>query len=86
MTNYHFSDFYLNMTVGARKYLRFVTAVYVIFGILCAGLYLDWFGLTDRMNAYILAGQLFLSMIRSTAAAVLMTLLIDMMGRRYGEE
>ena len=86
MTIQNFSDFYLNMTACARKYMCFVTFVFVAAGIICAGLYLNWFRFSDRVNSYILADQLFFSMIRSTAASVMMTLLIDMLGRRYGEE
>ncbi|MBQ9901971.1 MAG: hypothetical protein IJM51_06255 [Clostridia bacterium] len=86
MTNENFFDFYLHLTAGARKYLCFVTAVFLIAGIICAGLYLNLFGFTDSVNAYIFAGQLLDSMIRSMTAATVMTLLIDMLGRRYGEE
>lgn len=86
MTNENFFDFYRHLTAGARKYLCFVTAVFLIAGIICAGLYLNLFGFTDSVNAYIFAGQLLDSMIRSMTAATVMTLLIDMLGRRYGEE
>ncbi len=86
MRNENFSDFYLNISVNARKYLCFVTAVFVIAGIICAGLYLDCFGFADRVNSYILADQLWHSMIRSMTAATLMTLLIDMPDRRSGAE
>ena len=86
MTNEKFSDFYLNLSGCAKKYLCFVTAVFILSGIICAGLYLNWFGFADGVNSYILAEQLLHSMIRSMTAATMMTLLIDLLGRRYGED
>ena len=86
MTNEKFSDFYRNLSGSAKKYLGFVTAVFIVSGIICAGLYMNWFGFADRVNSYILAEQLLHSMRRSMTAATMMTLLIDMLGRRSGED
>ena len=89
MNNEKFSDFSLFLSSPGklvRKFLWFVTAVYVISGVICAGLYLNAFGFFDSVNSYILAEVLLHSMIRSMTAATMMTLLIDMLGRRSGED
>lgn len=87
MNNEKFSDFSLffsSLGKTSSQYLCYVTAVFIISGLICAGLYLNIFGFVDRVNSYILADELMHSMIRSTAAATLMALLIDLMEKRYG--
>ena len=86
MNNEKFSDFSLFLSSPGklvRKYLWFVTAVYVISGVICAGLYLNAFGFFDSVNSSILAEVLLHSMIRSTSAATLLALLIDIMEKRH---
>ena len=85
MNNEKFSDFYAfysSLGENARKYLRFVAVVFVMSGIVCAGLYLHLFGMIDRVNSYILAEELLHSMIRSTTAATILTLLLDLAEKR----
>ena len=84
MSNQKFSLFSLNLCRSARKYLCFVTAVYLIAGIICAGLYLDLFGFIDSVNSYILADELLGSMIRSMTAAAMMVFAIDLLSAMYG--
>lgn len=83
MSNEKFS---VNLSRYAQGYLIFVSIAFIIAGAVCAGLFWNVFGLTDSVNAYILATELFHSMIRTTAAAVMMTLAIDLLSHRYGEE
>ena len=88
MNNEKFSDFSLLFSEpgkNARRYLSFVTAVYTVFGIICAGLYLNCFEFVDSVNSYIIADELMYSMIRSTAAATMLTLLIDLLEKRYAD-
>ena len=87
MNNEKFSDFSSIFSAPgktARKYLRFVTGVFLISGLVCAGLYLHFFGWIDRAHSYILADELLYSMIRSTSAATMLALLIDLMEKKYG--
>lgn len=67
----------LSLSPHAQQYLRFVTAAFIVTGLICAGLYANVFWFVDRTNAYIMATELYHSMIRTTAAATMMTLLID---------
>lgn len=86
MNNEKFSDFSLFTSSPGkfgRRYLWFVTAMFVLSGVVCAGLYLNAFRFIDRVNSYILAEELLHSMIRSTAAATLLVLMIDLMEKRY---
>ena len=85
MSNEKFSLFSLKLCSHARKYLCFVTAVYLIAGIICAGLYLNVFGFIGSVNSYILADELLGSMIRSMTAAAIMVLTIDLLSAMYGE-
>ena len=75
-----------DLSKSAQRYLRFVSLAFCGACIICAGLYCDVFGFVDRVNAYLLADELMHSMIRATAAAVMMTLTIDLLSRRCGEE
>ena len=89
MNNEKFSDFSLFHSAPGRfvrKYLWFVTFVFVVSGVICGGLYLNAFGCVDRVNAYILADTIMCSMIRSTVAATALTMLIDSAGKRYREQ
>lgn len=72
-----------NLSKHAQMYLVFVTAVFVAAGIICAGLFMNVFGFIDSVNSYILATELFHSMIRTVSASTMMTLLIDFVSRRY---
>lgn len=76
----------VNLSKYAQSYLRFVAAVFVGAGAVCAGLYFHVFGFVDSVNSYILATELFHSMIRTVSAATLMTLLIDFISQRYESE
>lgn len=76
----------LKLSKHAQRYLSFVTTVFVAAGIICAGLFMNVFGFIDSVNSYILATELFHSMIRTISAAVMMTLIIDFISRRNGEE
>ena len=78
MIKHKISDFYFTIGKNSRKYLYFVTAVFITAGFICGALYTNQFGFIDRVNAYILAEELMHSMIRSMTAATLMTLLIDL--------
>lgn len=71
------------LTSSAQSYLIFVTVAFTVTGVICAGLFLGWFGGLDRVNAYIMGTELFHSMIRTASAATMMTLLIDFLSRRY---
>ena len=73
------------LTGSAQSYLVFVTAVFTVAGVICAGLFLGWFGDVDPVSAYIMGTELFHSMIRTASAAAAMTLLIDFLSRRYGD-
>lgn len=79
MSNEKKSVFSIKIGRRARIFIRFVTAVYVIAGAICAGLFMNVFGFIDSVNSYILAEELLHSMIRSTVAATMMTLLIDLL-------
>ena len=80
-----FSENYFEFGKYAKKYLRFVSAAFFVSGMICAGLYLNAFGFVDRVNSYILADEFLRSMIRSTAAAAMLTMLIDLMEKKYGD-
>ena len=75
-----------NLSKHAQMYLSSVTTVFVVAGIICAALFMNMFGFIDSVNSYILATQLFHSMIRTISAATMMTLLIDFISRRYCDE
>ena len=75
-----------DLSLSAQGYLKFVSAAFCTAGAVCAGLYGNVFAFVDRVNACLLADELMYSMIRATAAAVMMTLAIDLLSRRYGEE
>ena len=75
----------LNLSKSAQSYLRFVAAAFVGAGLACAGLYLHLFRFVDSVNSYILATQLFHSMIRTTAAAAMLTLAIDFLSAQEEE-
>ncbi len=75
-----------DLSLSAQRYLKFVSLAFCGAGLICAGLYCNMFGFVDRVNAYLLADELMHSMIRATAAAVMMTLTIDLLSRRCGEE
>ena len=75
-----------DLSLSAQRYLKFVSLAFCGAGLICAGLYCNMFGFVDRVNAYLLADELMHSMIRATAAAVMMTLTIDLLSRCCGEE
>ena len=85
MSNEKFSFFSIKLCGRARQYLCFVTAVYIISGVICAGLYMNVFGFIGSVPSVILADELFHSMIRSAAAAAMMALTIDLLSAMYGE-
>ncbi len=64
------------------KYLHFSAVVYAVFGIICAGLYMNVFGFVDSVNAILFADVLLNSMIRGLTAVTLFTLLIDYLDER----
>ena len=60
-----------DLSLSAQRYLKFVSLAFCGAGLICAGLYCNMFGFVDRVNAYLLADELMHSMIRATAAAVM---------------
>lgn len=72
----------LTLSKHAMWYLTFVNIAFLTAGAICAALFLQLFPFLDSVNSYIMATELMHSMIRSTAAATMMTLLIDLLSRQ----
>jgi hypothetical protein len=82
MSNEKFSVFSGNLSRYARIYLCFVTAVFLMAGVICAGLYMNLFGFVDRVHSYIFAETLFHSLIRSMAEVALITFTLHLLSPR----
>lgn len=67
----------------ARKYLMFAEVVFVISAIICIALFLNVFGFIDAVNSYIIAVKLSDSLLRMTAVAVMMAVIIDLLVRDF---
>ncbi len=67
----------------ARKYLMFAEVVFVISAIICIALFLNVFGFIDEVNSYIIAVKLSDSLLRMTAVAVMMAVIIDLLVRDF---
>ena len=84
MSNDKFSVFSVKLSKPARIYLCFATAVFLTAGVICALLYMNVFVFVDRAHSYILAEELYHSLIRSTAETAMMAFIIDLLSRREG--
>ena len=67
----------------ARKYLMFAEVVFVTSAVICIALFFNLFGFIDEVNSYIIAVRLSDSLLRMTAAAAMMTVIIDLMVRDF---
>ncbi len=67
----------------ARKYLMFAEVVFVTSAVICIALFFNLFGFIDEVNSYIIAVQLSDSLLRMTAVAVMMAVIIDLLVRDF---
>ena len=67
----------------AQKYLMFAEVVFVTSAVICIALFFNLFGFIDEVNSYIIAVQLSDSLLRMTAAAAMMTVIIDLLVRDF---
>lgn len=67
----------------AQKYLMFAEVVFVTSAVICIALFFNLFGFIDEVNSYIIAVQLSDSLLRMTAVAVMMAVIIDLLVRDF---